>query len=488
MTSEAVSIEMGVLQGTARNMLTGYCTLMDAEYEASPHSLKVVEHLEALERGEIRNLMVMEPPRHGKSYHASERFPAWYLGRHPKNRVILASYAATLAENNSRSVRNLMDDARNPFPVSLQVDSRSIGRWQTKQGGSLLAAGVGGGITGFGGHLLVADDLFAGRAEADSEVVRERTWLWYQEVFRTRRMPGARELSIGTHWHEDDVQGRILNSKGARNWTVLSIPAIAEDGDVLGRTPGEALWPSHFLKREDWEQLTAKEQETVEPLPSVEEGDISARGFAALYQQRPTPAGGGVFRHEWMLRRYSLEHIQMAKMGMRWRVIQTIDLGGKQGTGHDPSAIATWGSDGISKYLLDYWSAQDEYADVKGKAKALYSEWRPRSVFVEDATWAQPLISDLRRESGIAVQPVPAEGSKWTRADAVSPEFESGKVVLPERAPWLEKWDKEMTAFPNGTHDEAVDTTSLALAELRAVGLRLPGRALNGRRLARSAV
>jgi predicted phage terminase large subunit-like protein len=135
--------------------------------------------------------------------------------------------------------------------------------------------------------------------------------------------------------------------------------------------------------------------------------------------------------------------------------------------GHDPSALATWGTDGISKFVLDYWSSQVEYSDVKSHAVTQWRKWRPRMLYVEDATWAQPLISDLRRESGVRVHAVPTRGNKWTRADAISPEFEGGSVVLPEDAPWLPDWLHDHIAFPAAQHDEAVDTTSLMLSQMR---------------------
>ena len=174
--------------------------------------------------------------------------------------------------------------------------------------------------------------------------------------------------------------------------------------------------------------------------------------------------------------------------GPRWRVIQTADLGGKQGVGHDPSAIATWAYDGISLYVLDYWSSQAEYADIKPKFVDKYYEQGARMIYIEDATWAQPLISDLRRETGVLVSAVKPVGSKWIRADAAAPVFESGRVVLPESAPWLDGWMHEHLAFPNGLHDEAVDTTSLAVKELRELGAVMPSRDMGGRVLRRTAV
>ena len=454
----------------ARRSLRDFATLMSLpEYEQPPHVLMLIDHLEALERREIGRLIVEMPPRSSKSTHVSRLFPAWWLGKNPTDNVIISSYGEELATDHARAVRDLLADPTYPFPTKLRADNRAAGRWGTSDGGGLLSSGVGTGLTGFGGTLAVLDDPIKGREEADSEIVRDHTWSWYQDVFSTRVQRNGVLLVTGTRWHEEDPIGRILNSPGAADWTRLRLPYLAEATDQLGRTPGDTL-PIFGL------------------VPSVEKGEISANRFAALYQQNPTPAGGGVFKPDWMRRRYCVGHsgekcpknaAPLPQDRRRWRVIQTVDLGGKQGVGHDPSAIATWGYDGLSKYVLDYWSSQAEYADIKPMFVQRYYEQNARTMFIEDATWAQPLISDLRRETGVLVVAVRAKGSKWTRADEASPEFQASRVVLPCTAPWLDGWVHEHVSFPNGAHDEAVDTTSMAVHELREVGVKLPYGAYN---------
>lgn len=431
----------------ARQSLADYSALVYKGWRDTDHGALLIEHLEALERRDLTRLIVEMPPRAGKSVIVSRLMPSWYLGRHPDHDVILASYGDSLAVSHGRAVRDLVQSDRYPFAAGLRPDVKAAGQWQTTEGGGLIGVGVGSGITGRGGNLIIVDDAVKDRQDAESEVIRDRTWDWWQDVLLTRLMDDGVIVVMMTRWHEDDLVGRILNSAGASDWTRLRIPYLAEPGDPLNRAVGERL-------------------EVFGTVPSVEKGEISSYGFSALYQQNPTPAGGGVFKREWMQRRYRAEDLVAERP--RWSVIQVADLGGKQGVGHDPSAIATWGTDGISYFLLDYWSSQAEYADIKTKFAEKWFEWHPRMLFVEDATWAQPLISDLRRATGVNVTAVPAIGSKWTRADAISPLFESGRVVLPERAPWLDGWMSEHLQFPNGIHDEAVDTTSMALSRLSA--------------------
>lgn len=258
-------------------------------YQPARHTVALCEALEALEAREIRRLIVTMPPRHGKTLHASQALPAWYLGRRPSESVILASYAAELAESNSRRARGFVTDPRFPFATNVAADSSAVNRWATSAGGGLIAAGVGGGITGFGAHLLIVDDPVKGREEADSAAIRESTWRWWSEVALTRLQPGAVVLIAATRWHQDDLVGRVLNSSGADEWKLLSLPALADDDDALGRYEGEALWPGWF----DEEHLNRLRSE------------IGERAFSALYQGSPTSERGGVFRREWLAGRYA---------------------------------------------------------------------------------------------------------------------------------------------------------------------------------------
>ena len=433
----------------ARQSLHDYAPLVSPDgYEQPAQVVALIEKLEALERRDITRLIVEMPPRSSKSTHVSRLYPSWWLGRHPDDNVILASYGQELATGHGRAVRDLLGHPRYPFTTKLRADVKAAGRWQTDAGGGLIAAGVGTGLTGFGGHLLVLDDPIKGREEAESEIVRDHTWDWYQEVFGTRIQRDGVVVVLGTRWHEDDPIGRILNTAGAEDWTRLRIPYLAEPDDALGRAEGEAL-------------------DVFGTVPSVEKGEISAYGFSALYQQRPTPAGGGVFKSEWMTRRYTSDSLtETIRTSARFTIVMSIDTGGKPGVGHDPSAISVWGTDGLSYFLLDSWADTVEYADVKQKIVDLWWEWRPRMAFIEDQTHAAPIISDMRRGTGVNIAAVRPSGSKWVRADAISPLFQAGRVVLPTHASWLDAWMHEHLSFPNGTHDDRVDATSLVLSEM----------------------
>ncbi|HEX9704474.1 MAG TPA: phage terminase large subunit [Gemmatimonadales bacterium] len=461
----------------ARGYLLDFCRRMSAGYEEAAHTLLLIEHLEALERREIQKLIVEMPPRHSKSYHFSERFPAWYLGRHPDHPVIISSYGAQLAERQSRRVRALVESERYPFPTGVSGQTRAVSLWETTAGGEVTATGVGGALTGFGAKLLIIDDPIKDREEADSEVIRQKVWDWYTDVARTRLMPDAAQLVGMTRWHEADLVGRLLDSDEGNEWTVLRLPALAEDDDPMGRGRGEALWPGWFdeLYLEGMQRL------------------LGSRSFVSLYQQRPTAEEGGMFKRAWFLERYSLTPLERATQEGRvldtpWHVCLTVDSAWDKGVGHDYSVIAVWGTDLRNYYLLYVWRDRVEYPDLKRAVLDIHARqhpMRPFGVFVEDAANGRPLVQDLRRLNVpvVGVRPV---GSKQSRAAAVTPWFESGAVLLPERADWLEDWIEEHIGFPNAAYDDQVDTTALALSQLTRrfaalpLGVELPGTGTSG--------
>jgi predicted phage terminase large subunit-like protein len=391
-----------------------------------------------VERGDIDRLIVMMPPRHGKTMHVSQALPAWSLGRNPRAQIILASYGAELAEGNSRRARGYMRSERWPFECRVSDESRAQNRWQTDAGGILIATGCEGGLTGYGADRLIIDDPIRDRVDAESESMREKLWSWYSDVARTRLMPSGRIILCQTRWHDDDLAGRILNSDDAKRWTVLSLPAIAEDGS--------ALWPERF---------------PIDELPSVERGEISASSFASLYQQNPIPAGGATFKAEWMERRYDVAP-------GRYSAFRVMVIDGAWGTKatNDPSALALWASDGKSYWLIESLTKRVEFPDLISLVVQCYRSWKPHMVVAESAASGIPLVQMLARESSIPIVGRPAKGDKMVRASVVTPLFEAGKVLLPKSAPWLDAWLEEHLRFPAGKHDDAVDCTSLALAVL----------------------
>jgi hypothetical protein len=215
-------------------------------------------------------LAVFLPPLHGKSELVSKFFPAWFLGMHPDSRVILASYGADFASSWGRKARDLLVEHGDIFGVNMDMNSSAKNSWDISgHRGGMNTGGVGSGLTGMGASLLIIDDPVKDAEHANSGRYREAAKDWYRSVAHTRLAPDGRVVLIQTKGHEDDLGSWIVR-ESEEDWTIVNLPALAEENDLLGRKPGEALWPERFSR--DW--LDRKRLE------------IGEYWFAALYQLR----------------------------------------------------------------------------------------------------------------------------------------------------------------------------------------------------------
>jgi predicted phage terminase large subunit-like protein len=432
----------------ARNNLIPFVEYTKRDFVTSAHHLLVASYLEQVERGEINRLMIFSPPRHSKSELASRRLPAWYLGRNPNKQIIAASYNSDLASSFGRDVRNLVADSyyQNIFPgVSLRQDSKAADRWNTVNGGSYLSAGVGSGITGHGADLGVIDDPFKDRKEANSQTIRDNVWDWYRSAFYTRLMPGAAIILTLTRWHEDDLAGRLLKEmkSGGDQWTVLSLPALAEEDDMMRRSPGEALWP-------EWYPLA-----TLQQIQEV----IGTYDWNALYQQRPSVEEGNIFKRHWWKKYRELPE--------KCEIIQSWDTAFKDTTDSDYSVCTTWGFAKNQIFLIDRWKGKVEFPELKRLILAQALKLKANAVLVEDAASGQSLIQEMKKDLRLRIIPIKPDRDKKSRAYAVTPFIESGRVLLPEWGSWVEEYIDCMAKFPSGSDDDDVDSTTQALNYLR---------------------
>jgi predicted phage terminase large subunit-like protein len=400
------------------------------------HLVHIRENLDLVAANEIKRLMIFCPPRHGKSELVTVRFPAWYLERHPDRRVIIGSYNQLLADRFSRKVRRIAAQR-----IALSPERKAVSDWETLAGGGLRAVGVGSGVTGQGGNLIIIDDPTKSREEANSEAYRAKVWDWFTDDLYTRLEPGAAMVLIMTRWHTDDLAGRILASPGASEWTVINLPALAEAGDPLGRSEGEALCPERY----DEQQLA-----------TIREALGSS--FTALYQQRPAAQEGELFKREWW-RYYD------APPAFR-RIVQSWDTSFKTSASNDYSCCTTWGETDTGFYLLDVWKRRVEFPELKRMVQALAETYKPHAVLVEDKASGQSLIQELQRDTSLPILPVKVDADKFARAAAVTPLIEAGRVHLPQGAPWLAEFLDSLATFPNGAHDDDVDSVSQALGWL----------------------
>jgi predicted phage terminase large subunit-like protein len=408
----------------------------------------IAEALEKVERGEIERLIIEAPPRHGKSELCSTRFPAWFLGRNPTKQIICASYSGDLARGFGRSVRNIVDSQRYRaiFPdVSLAADSQASNRWHTKQGGIYVASGVEGTIAGRGADLFVIDDPLRGRAEADSETIRESLWRWYQGTVYTRQMFDAPSIIIMmTRYHEDDLVGRIteLEDNGGDVWTRLHLPAIKEVGGT-----DYALWPDKF---------------PVERLQRIKR-NIGPREWTAQYQQMPRPDQGAYFQKSWF-GSYPRESVPDVDTSLAIFGASDYAL---TADGGDYTVHCVFGVDARNDvWILDWYRSQVEALEGIEAWLLLCAKWKPLRWFDESIAITKslgPLRERLKREHRVSCvhELIVPTNDKATRARSIQARSQQGAIHIPFYESWSSDLLNELLSFPTGKFDDQVDVLSL---------------------------
>lgn len=428
----------------ARERLGAYAIAIHPNYCIYPHHRRLIEKLEAVERGEVKRLIVTMPPRHGKSLTATKIFPSWWLGRHPADETIIASYGSDLARDFGRYVRNALSSDMHQaiFPdCVLSPDSTAQSRFNTTEGGGLIAVGRGGTMTGRGGKLILLDDLFKDRKEADNLKLRDAVWQWWQTVVRTRLAPGGAIVATNTRWHEDDHIGRLMAealSGEGEPWEILDLPAIDDEG--------EALWPEMF------------------PVPELMKvkAAIGSRAFEALYQQRPTPAEGGMIKRAW------IQFYRELPSGLDYQ-LQSWDTTFKGSDGSDFVVGQCWGAKGADAYLIDQVRGRMDFPTALA-ALQTFSAKHPKAhtKLIEEKANGAAIIATMKHKVGGIIPVVPKE-SKTARLSAAAPAFEAGNIHLPhpDIAPWVHDYIEELVSFPTARHDDQVDATTQAIERIR---------------------
>ena len=446
----------------ARRALLSFAQYTQPEYLTPPHIIDLANHLEAIERGELKRLIVVMPPRHGKSELVSLLFPCWYLAKHPHDYIVQAGYAESIALTHSRKARDIFitpamthlwpNIRHRPERAGQEMvipERQAAHEWGTKQGGSYYAVGIGGGLTGRGFNVGIIDDPVKDAEEANSETIRQKVWDWYTMVFTTRQAPNAAIIIVMTRWHEDDLVGRLLKLMdkvpGSDQWTVLHNQAIDKDN--------KALWPERYSL--EWLQNLRAGQ-----VDDPDEPGQGSRAFEALYQGNPTVAEGQIFKREWW--KHYGERPNFIRRIHSW------DTAFKEKKLNDYSVCTNWGETEKGYLLLDVFRKKMEFPALKRAVKDMYARDIPDVVLVEDAASGQSLAQELAEDTTIPIVRVKVDKDKVARAFAQTPSIEAGKVLIPETAPWLFDYIEELSGFPNAEHDDQVDSTTQALAFLRA--------------------
>ena len=408
--------------------------------------------LERLLRGEIKRLIINMPPRSLKSMAASVALPAYALGLDPTRRIISGSYSGELAHKYSNDFRSVIS---HPFYKELFPGTR-IGPYKDSETeieftarGFRLATSTGGTLTGRGGDLIIIDDPLK-PMDAMSAAKRNAANDWFLNTVLSRlddKRTGAICI-VMQRVHVDDLTGFVRRQSD--DWTVLSLPAIAETFETVKlsereeyiRRPGEVLAPD----REPMEELQKMRRQ------------LGSNLFSAQYQQAPMPPLGGMIKRHWVRRYTDLPPAERGRF-----TFQSWDTAAKGGPDNDWSVCTTWlRTNDCQWYLLDLLRERIDYPTLKLRVEENAKRWQAEQVLVEESGTAIALLQELsvRVQGLIGVRP---EKDKETRMSIASAIFEAGQVHLPERAPWLAELEAELFAFPGSQYDDQIDSISQAL-------------------------
>lgn len=470
---------------------------------------RLIALLQRVADGQLNRLIVCCPPRLGKSLLVSKLFPAYWVSRYSTRFCAIASYSAELAYAHSREARHYYRAVGHP----LSKDSTAVGNWLTPDRGGCIAAGVRGPFTGKGYALGIIDDPYKGPEDANSAAQRQKLIEWFQSVWLTRSEPGvngaagAAQVVVLTRWHQDDLIGWLLSQESGaapQHWQVLNLPAIAEH-------PAQQLrFPDTCSLEPDWRQ--PGQPLCPERFPAAELEQIRIRAgsywWNALYQQRPSPAEGLLFRRHWLLQTPQREqphrgNQQRGQQNPFSPLVLSCDLSFKGGEGNDYCAFVLLGllaeqravhpaieahSQGLQlhrtaasalgrstpvgaparkegsaapSHRIEVLWSQHHHLDLPGVVKFLgqclatlkAQGLCPDAVLIEDAANGPAVCQLLQRQIPglIAVRPV---GSKVSRAHAVAPLLEAGQLGF---CPGNDDLITELLGFPNAAHDDLVD-------------------------------
>lgn len=455
---------------------------------------RVVEYVETRGKSGCGRLMVLMPPQHGKSLTAANLFPAWALGNHPDWRFVMVSYNAKRAERNSKAVRDLVDglmfgplfglQSGQAAPVELSSDSRGVSSWGLAQPhrGGMISAGVGGSITGYDAQIVIIDDPFAGREDAESQSEREKVLDWYESQVYSRQQDGTAIILFHTRWHPADLAGHLIaemaNNPRADRWEVVCLPALALEAgeypadaeaqqrlmldgiylplsDPLNREPGQALCPA---------------MTSLGVLENIRD-NMSPYNFQSLYQQMPFLRSGGKFKRHWFKVEEKLpEGIKFVKSVWYW------DQAAKEGAGdysagvlmavdeHERFWVLTVVRDQYSTFTrrqamrLAYQAAQARF----GPVIPLPQLWHPQDPGSAGLDSARDTNKAL---AGLPAHFEPVSGDKELRADPWSSALESDNVLL-LKGGWNQPFIDEHLSFPKGRNDDQVDAAASAYTKL----------------------
>ncbi len=448
-------LDIGHLQRAFLNVFAERCFMHlnpATTYWDNWHFALIADCLERVAKGLCKRLIINVPPRSSKSTLASVAFPAWLLGHFPHLQIICVSYGQDLADKHAEDTRSVMLSAwyQKLFSTRLASQRPALSFLKTQEGGGRRATSVGGTLTGLGADIILIDDPIKPSDARGAVRKSANDWLDNTLLSRLNSKKDGAIVIIMQRLHLDDTVGHVLEHGG---WEVVSLPAIADQDEVhqfscmgfprqVKRKKGEALHP---------------EREPLEVLAQLRK-QMGPYEFAGQYQQQPIPEDGGVVKRSW------LHFYELYEKPEKFdQIIHSWDTASKATELSDYSVCTVWGLKGNKRYLIDVFRDRLEFPDLKRKVLELNLRDKPQTILVEDQASGIQLIQELKEVRVYTVKPIKPQGDKIMRIKAHTARIENGEVLFPMEAPWLDVYLAEMTIFPNGRHDDQVDSTSQAL-------------------------
>ena len=440
----------------AKRHLKDFASYTYDGYMSNWHTDIICDALEDVANGKIRFLFIEAPPRHSKSLHVSQLFPAWAMGRNRDDDIIVSSYSGDLATTHGRETRNLMDSQKykNVFETRLAQDSTAKGKFNTDGKGAYNAVGVGGSTTGKGAKFFIVDDSIKDRKEAESQVIREGIWDWFRSVARTRLTPDGAMIVMQTRWHMDDIIGRLLEEEpwidyfeykqtglGDAKWVRLTLPAFAVVDEPY-RKHGEALWPQRYnhIELEDIKH------------------SLGPYEFSALYQQNPVASGNQEFNPEWY------KYITNTEVEQKYfpRRYLTIDTAVSQKDSADYTGFVDNRVDNLNFWHLEAWKQRITPDKLIEMLFALQAQNKYTAIGIEETVFLmaiKPFLDDEMRKRDQYLPIVPLKHNqtqKEIRIRALIPRYASGSIFHIEGK--CKELEFEQSTFPFGMYDDVVDS------------------------------
>lgn len=399
---------------------------------------------------DVTRSIINVPPRSLKSLCTSVAFPAWILGRDPSARIICVSYSNELSEKHARDCLLIMQSAwyRALFPRTvLDKTKSSRTEFTTTRKGYRLATSVEGTLTGRGGNFIIIDDPLKPQ-DAYSAAARKANKDWFDSTLYSRLDNKEKDviLLVMQRLHQDDLVEHVSQKEP---WSILCIPAIATEeqdfalgnGRVYHRRVGELIHPA---------------RESQEALDGIR-ASLGSALFDAQYRQRPVPPEGGLIEWRWFKEYKELPPDYTPE------IVQSWDTASKAGELNDYSVCTTWACMNKNYYLLDVFRKRMTYPELKRQVENVALRWNASEILIEDAGTGTTLLQEVKyvhTPSAAITRRVKPSGDKVVRMTSQTSVIEQGRVYAPVAAPWLAEFRRELCAFPNGSHDDQVDSVS----------------------------